>query len=90
MTTISTSLTNLTALLSQSHECSYCVGGRIQHAYCSDCRNSDLRTHDFTTSRTLPNCVISLGSLMMSAPESGDSVESILLARHITVRFTET
>lgn len=37
---------------------------------------AQIYTH--TTSRTLPNCDTSLGSLMMPAPESGDSVELIL------------
>jgi len=50
MTTFSTSLTNLTVLLSQSLECSYYVGRRMQHAYCSVCRYSDLCAHDFSHS----------------------------------------
>jgi len=53
MTTFSTSLTNLTVLLSQSHKCSYYIVRRIQHTYCSVCRNSDLRAHYFSHSAEL-------------------------------------
>lgn len=54
------------------NDCSYyvCKYGHIHH---SDCRNTLIYTH--TTSCTLPTCDISLGSLMLPAPEAGDFVE---------------
>ena len=40
---------------------------------------------EYTTSRTFSNCGISLGSLILLAPEAGDFVELILLYLGITV-----
>ena len=42
----------------------------------SDCRNTLICADK--TSRTLPTCNISLGSLTLPAPEAGDVVELIL------------
>jgi len=36
-----------------------------------------------TTSRTVPTCHISLGSLKLPAPEDGDFVELILLYKNV-------
>jgi hypothetical protein len=47
------------------------------HLYRSDCRTTLIYAH--TTSRVLPACDISLGSLTLPAPEAGDAVELILL-----------
>ena len=41
-----------------------------------DCRKTLIYAH--TTSRTLPTCDISLGSLTLTAPEAGDFVELIV------------
>jgi hypothetical protein len=47
------------------------------HLNRSDCRNTLIYAH--TASRTLPTCDISLGSLKLPAPESGNFLELILL-----------
>jgi hypothetical protein len=47
------------------------------HLHRAGYRNTLIYAH--TTSRTLPPCGISLGSLQQSAPESGGFVELILL-----------
>ena len=46
---------------------------QYRHLHRSDCRNKLIYAH--TTSRTLLTCDISLGSLTLSAPETGDFVE---------------
>jgi hypothetical protein len=45
--------------------------------HCSDCKKTLIYAH--TTSRTLPTCDISVSSLKLPAPETGDFVELILL-----------
>jgi len=77
MTTISANLTKLTALLLQSHDCSYYVTRRYWHLYHSNCRNKMTCAH--TTLRNLPTCDNGLGSLTLPAPELGDFVELIVL-----------
>jgi len=67
-TTFSASLTNITTLLPQS---------RDWHLHRSDCQNTLIYAH--TSSRTLPTCDISLGSLTLYQSEAGDFVELILL-----------
>jgi hypothetical protein len=47
------------------------------HLHRSDCQNSLIYGH--TTSRNLPPCDISLGSLTLPVPESGEFVELLLL-----------
>jgi hypothetical protein len=88
MTIFSASLTNLTVFLRQSHDCSCYVSRRIL-APPPLCANTLIYAH--TTSRTLPNSrtlpisrtlptfYISLGSLMLPAPEAGDFVDLLLL-----------
>jgi len=73
------SLTNLTALLPQSHYCS-CHLSRWNsdwHLRRSDCRNTLIYSH--TTSRTVLTCDISLDSLTLLARKAGDFVRLILL-----------
>jgi len=78
MTTISASLTNLTALLPQSHDCSCYVNRRILTPAPLQllekkmtCAHKTLRNH--------PACDNSLGSLTLPAPELGDFVELLFL-----------
>jgi hypothetical protein len=75
MTIFSASLTNLTALLHQSHDCSYYVSRPMLAPPPSDCRDTLIYAH--TASRTLPTCDISLDTLTLPAPEAGDFVELI-------------
>jgi len=64
----SASLTNLTALLPQSHDYGCYIKKRIL-APPRLCSNTLVYAH--TTSRTLPNCDVSLGSLKLPAAETG-------------------
>ena len=77
MKTISASLTILTVLAPQSHDCSATWAGQHWHLHHFLHKHTDLHTH--TTSRTLPTCDISLGSQMFPAPEAGEFVKLILL-----------
>jgi hypothetical protein len=54
---------------------------------CKQTNTGHLNTLIYThmTSRTLPTCDISLGSLMLTAPEAGDLVELLLLYLPITL-----
>jgi hypothetical protein len=72
MTTFSASLTNLTVLLPQSHECKC-----YWHLHCSDCRNTLTYAHTILCS--LQTSDISLGLVTLPVPEAGDFVELILL-----------
>jgi len=78
VTSFSTSLTNLSFLLPQSRDCSCNVRRPILAP------PPLWLSYAHTTSRTLPTCDISLGSLTSPASEAGDFVEFILL---YTCRF---
>lgn len=77
MTTFSASLRNFTALLHRSHDWSYYVSRwMLTHPPLR------LQKHDWsmrTWLRTLPTSDISLGSVMLRAPEAGVFLELILL-----------
>jgi hypothetical protein len=77
MTTFSSSLTNLTALLFLSRDCSYYVSRQYWHLHRSEYRNTLIYTR--TASRNLLSCDISLGWLNLRAHEAGDLVELIML-----------
>jgi hypothetical protein len=71
------SLTNLTACLPQSHDCSSCVSTRILAPPPIWLQKQiDLSAYEFAHS---PTYDISLDSLTLPAPEAGDSVELIML-----------
>jgi hypothetical protein len=74
MTNVSAGLTNLTALMPQSRDCSYYVSLYRHH---SECRNTLVYSH--TTSPTLLACDINLSFLNLHALEAGGFVELILL-----------
>jgi hypothetical protein len=74
MTTSSASLSNLTALLPQPHDCK-CNTSRILVTHRSDCKT--VLTYASTTSRTLPTS--SPHSLTLPAPDAGYFVELLLL-----------
>jgi hypothetical protein len=83
MTTFSASLTNLTALLPQSRDCSYDVSRQIlapPPLWLQKHTNTLIYAH--TTSPTLPTSDMSLGSLTLPAPKAGDFVDLILLYRY--------
>jgi hypothetical protein len=75
--TVSESLTNLTAILPQSHDCSCYVSRRIlaPPSFWLQ-KHTDVRAHDF---EHYAKSDISLGLLSLPAPEAGDLVELILL-----------
>jgi len=77
MTTFSAILTNLTALVPQSHDSSHYLSRAILALNRPECRNTLIYAH--ATSPNLPTCVISLLSLTLPAPKAGDFVELILL-----------
>jgi hypothetical protein len=86
MTTFSASVTKLTTLLSQSHDCSCYVSRRVlappplwlqEHNY--------IRAHDLAHA---PGFDIGLGCLTLLAPEAGDFVE-LLLFYKITINDLE-
>jgi hypothetical protein len=77
ITTFSVSLTNLTSLVSQSHDCSSITSRIILTPPPLWLQKHTDQAH--TNSRTLPHCGISLGSLQPPAPEDGVFVELILL-----------
>jgi hypothetical protein len=71
MSTYSSSLTNLTVLLPQSHDCSYYVSRKTLVPFTpSDCRNTLIYGH--ANLHNLPTCDISLCSLKLPTPEAGD------------------
>ena len=74
MITFSESLINLTALLPQSHGCSYYAADEYWHLYFSDCRN--VRAHDFAHS---PNLGLQPRLPKLLAPDAGDFVKLIFL-----------
>jgi len=76
MTTFCGVSTALGILLPQSRASSYYVSGRYWDLHHSDCRKTLIYAH--TTSRTLPTCYISLGSLTLPTSEPGVFVEIIL------------
>jgi hypothetical protein len=76
VTTFSGSLNSFTYRLPQSRDSSYYVSIRYWHLHHSACRKTLIYAHP--TSRTLPTCYISLGSLTLPAPEPGVFVEIIL------------
>jgi hypothetical protein len=72
MTTFSASLTNITVLLPQSHDCSCYVSKRVLAlSPLSLQKHTDLRAHDFLWHQ--------LRLAKLPAPEAGDFVELILL-----------
>jgi hypothetical protein len=78
MTTFSRSLTNLTTLLPQSHDCSCHLSRWIQTGICV--ARLQKHTHMRQTSlRIVLTCDFSLGSLTLLAHEAGDFVRLILL-----------
>jgi len=78
MTAFIASLTNLTNLLPQSHDCRYYVSSEYWYLHRSEYINTLIYAH--TTSCTLPACDISLGCrLTLPAPGSGDFMELIVL-----------
>jgi hypothetical protein len=80
MTPSGASLTNLTALLPQSRDCScYVSGPLLAPAPLRLQKHADVLTYAHTIPRTVPTCDISLGSLTLPASEAGDFVELILL-----------
>ena len=68
------SLTNFKILLPQSRD--YRCHVILTHPPFWLQKHTDLRAHDFAH---LPTCDISLGALMLSAPEAGDFVKLILV-----------
>jgi len=72
MTVYSASLVSLTALLPQ-----HVAADEYWHLHRSDCQNPLIYRH--TTSRNLPACDISLGSLTLPVLESGEFVELLPL-----------
>jgi hypothetical protein len=78
MTTFSASLTILTVVLPQSHDCS-CYVSRTVLAPPPLWLQKHTLIYAHTTPRTLPGCDTCLGSLKSPAPAAGDFVELILL-----------
>jgi hypothetical protein len=77
MKSFSASLTNLTALLPQSHDFSYYVSSSVLAPPLLGLqKHIDLRAQDFAHS---PTCDSSLGSLTLPAPEAGSFMELIAL-----------
>jgi len=72
-TTFSVSLTNLTVLLPQSHNCSCYISRQILAHPLLLTAGTLIYVH--TTLRTLPSCAISPGSLPLPAPEAGQFAE---------------
>jgi len=72
MTTFSTSLTKLTALLPQ-------LLRKQTNTVTFTTVTAETHIYAHTASRSLPNCDISLGLLRLPVPEAGDFVESLLL-----------
>jgi hypothetical protein len=83
MTTFSASSTNVMAFLPQSRYYTCYVSRRILATPPQDCRNPPMYAQ--TNSCTLLTHDISLGSLTLPAPETGDFVELILLYLPSTV-----
>jgi hypothetical protein len=75
MSTFSASLTNLAAILPQSHDCSFYVSRPILAPLTAETHWSTRNT----TSCTLPNRDIRLGSPTLPASEAGDFVELLRL-----------
>jgi hypothetical protein len=76
MTTFRAGLTNLTALLPQSHDSSCYI---IRRIVAPPPHWLHTLNYAHTTTRTLPSCDVRLGWLMFPAPEAGDFVGLILL-----------
>jgi len=77
MKTFSASLTNLTVLVPQSHDCSCYVNRSVlASAPLGLQKHTDLRAHDFAQSL---NCDTSLSSLTLPTPEAGAFMELIVL-----------
>ena len=98
ITTVSASVTNLTAPPTQSHDCSCYVSWpmlanpppwlqptrKLTNAGKSTALTAaNTLTYAHTTSRILSTCEIGLGSLTLPAPEAGDFVESV----HLYITF---
>jgi len=77
MTSFRVILTNLLVHLLQSLTAATMHADKYGHLHHPDCRNTLIYMH--MTLCTLPTRAISLGSLMLPAPEAGDFVEILLL-----------
>ena len=70
VTTYSANSTKLTALLPQTHYCSYCVNTGT---------STDLTAVNHRTTRTANTCDVNLGSLILPTSGAGEFLELILL-----------